>query len=499
MKKLIIYIVPVILLLTGCMSFLEDIEPAGGSVSNEQLAEMTKKDPELVLGPMWTGAEIYLHNGDRATTDRYGFKNWNLALDLMGNDVVLLNPTNWFQYDYLMADYRKSTDTRPAQMWGNYYKMVYMANQILELIPEEANQAALLYKAKALTTRSMAYYYLLNIYQLDYLNGGKDMPGVPHVTSLADPDKPRETTNVIYAAIIEDLNTAIGIFEGANYDVHASKTDVDQSVANLVLARAAVTFGDYTTAASAAAKVIALYTLAPESEYVSTATSSNSGFHSLAMSEAIWGYEFSQSNRNSNNSHASFTSPVANGYGNAGDGSPIAIASDLYNLMSNTDYRKKNFVADNMDVTDANSKPVTLVKYTSLKLSSLSFDTDEIYMRASEAYLLKAEAEARDGKAAAAQQTLFDLVSQRDTGYTKSSKTGAELLSEIFNQWRIEMWCEGHSWFLLKRFNVGVDRSNGTNHVHQAKHEPGKAFVFLLPLNEMTYNTALVEADQNPL
>ena len=40
-------------------------------------------------------------------------------------------------------------------------------------------------------------------------------------------------------------------------------------------------------------------------------------------------------------------------------------------------------------------------------------------MRLSEAYLLKAEAEAGAGNSSAAQQTLYHLVSKRDSGYAK--------------------------------------------------------------------------------
>ena len=43
----------------------------------------------------------------------------------------------------------------------------------------------------------------------------------------------------------------------------------------------------------------------------------------------------------------------------------------------------------------------------------------------------KAEAEARNNQASAAQATLYSLVSERDSAYEKSSKTGDALLKEI--------------------------------------------------------------------
>ena len=121
-------------------------------------------------------------------------------------------------------------------------------------------------------------------------------------------------------------------------------------------------------------------------------------------------------------------------------------------------------------------------------------------MRLSEAYLLKAEAEARGGDDAAAQQTLFELVSNRDSAYAKSTKTGDALLAEIFLQSRIELWGEGHEYFTNKRFNVGVDRSSSTNHQHKAVIPAGKDFTYQIPLSiEINSNPNISSSDQNPL
>ena len=92
------------------------------------------------------------------------------------------------------------------------------------------------------------------------------------------------------------------------------------------------------------------------------------------------------------------------------------------------------------------------------------------------------------------------MVSKRDSGYTKSSKTGAELLKEIHLQSRIELWGEGHEWYTNKRFNVGIDRSKSGNHVEKAVHPAGKFFTFQIPLSsEINSNPYITDADQNPL
>ena len=112
----------------------------------------------------------------------------------------------------------------------------------------------------------------------------------------------------------------------------------------------------------------------------------------------------------------------------------------------------------------------------------------------------KAEAEARGGNSSAAQQTLYDLVSKRDSGYAKSSNTGEALLKEIFLQSRIELWGEGHEFFTNKRFNVGVDRTASSNHTHKLVKAAGKEFTYQIPLSiELNSNPYINAADQNPL
>ena len=85
-------------------------------------------------------------------------------------------------------------------------------------------------------------------------------------------------------------------------------------------------------------------------------------------------------------------------------------------------------------------------------------------MRSAEMYLIEAEAKARLGDATAA-DVLFELVSNRDPGYVKSTNTGMDLVEEVYLQRRIELWGEGVSWFDLKRLKKPLDRSGaGSNH-----------------------------------
>ncbi|MFR6633914.1 MAG: RagB/SusD family nutrient uptake outer membrane protein, partial [Alistipes onderdonkii] len=89
--------------------------------------------------------------------------------------------TNWFADEYMFESIRAQTNAYTADRWYCYYKIVYQSNQILDLIPDDATGKALVYKAQALTYRALAYYYLMCVYQDDYMHGGKDKAGVPSI------------------------------------------------------------------------------------------------------------------------------------------------------------------------------------------------------------------------------------------------------------------------------------------------------------------------------
>lgn len=495
MKKALIYIASAATLLSASCSSDLDTAPAGDKFSDEQLEELLKTDAELVLQSMMLGAVNYMHTGNRSGgTNDSGFMIWNLGMDMQGNDMVLCDLTNWFADEYMFENLRQQTASYTADRWYCYYKIVFQANQILDrilLIPEDAEGRALVYKAQALTYRALAYYYLMAVYQDDYLHGGKDKAGVPLYLTVEDA-KGRTPSTEVFSTITEDLKTAVALFGAAGYDPKQSTSDIDQTVANMVLARVAVTTGDYATAAAAADAVItAGYSLMNEEQYT------ESGFQSTALPETVWGYTWADATSLGNRSFAAFMSVIGSSYGGVwGNACYVAIDSRLYDQIPATDYRKKCFQDADLEVAPGKVIP----KYANRKFATQSFYQDEVYMRLAEAYLLKAEAEARGGNDAAAQQTLFDLVSKRDAAYAKSTKTGAGLLDEIFLQSRIELWGEGHEFFTNKRFNVGVDRSSSANHTHKAVKPAGKEFTYQIPLSiELNSNPHINAGDQNPL
>ena len=119
MKKNLLYILAVgALLCSSCDSQL-DVEPAGSSVSDEQLQELINKDADKVLAPMMQSAISYLHTAAPASgTEDIGYACWGLQMDLQANDMVLSKTTNWYADEYTFLNLRRQTDSFTSGRWG---------------------------------------------------------------------------------------------------------------------------------------------------------------------------------------------------------------------------------------------------------------------------------------------------------------------------------------------------------------------------------------------
>lgn len=510
MKKILIITASLVGLLSACSKQL-DIDPEG-TMTREQLQEIIKTKPATVLEPMVTSM-ISQVNGfvPQNSVDSRNFLVANLLLNLKGNDMVLAHANGgWLVSDYQMLNYREENQGRTGLYWSMFYKWIFYANQILDLIPPDfdpsqvtdVNKLIMQYKAAALTMRAMSYTYLLWLYQDDYRHGGDAKAGVPLYTTVGG-EEDRAPAKEVWKQVLADAEEAVSLYKNSGLSNTASKTDFDASVASVVLARAALTTGDWDKAITAAAYVMQEYpTLLNEAQYTTA------GMSNISLPETIFGYDFSTATGKGTSSFPGWANIKGEGGYGGSQGSWLAIDQRLYDQIAATDYRKKNFVAtDFVEYKYASSQlPEKHYKYYSYKFAAPPIDAntpnynqDDIYMRTSEMILTKAEAEARAGQEADAQNTLYILAHERDPGYTKSTSTGDALLQEIRLQRRIELWGEsGFEYFDNKRWNIGVNRTGSANHTNQLIVAPGKLFTLQIPLSvELNYNPKITE--QNPL
>lgn len=436
----------------------------------------------------------------------FGQKSIDLALDMMGNDMVRnTTGSGWFLGDYDYTDAtstRSSVDYRPYGVWNYYYTQINNANLILKYIDaasgSEKDKNNL--KGQALAMRAYSYFYLINMFQHGY-KGNESKPGVPLYTEPTKEGKPRGTVQDVYTQINKDLDDAEKFLEGVSR-IHFSH--IDKRTVQGMHARVALQQGNYQGAASFAAKARAGLKLMSQMEYTQ-------GF-SKPNEEWIWGMIVQNDQSGKFASFWSHMDPYAKGY--ASLGAQQKITKDLYNKIDTNDIRSKVFVM--LPPIDPNLKDEEKKKeqakraltpnYTSIKFVKpvpSSWDSNDLLMRASEMMLIEAEALARTGKDADALKLLTDLIKARNPKYVFTAG-GDQLVNEILLQRRIELWGEGFSLLDIKRLKQGLNRpvGEGNHSVSLARKitlpAEDNAFLLKIPLVEFDANKSLSPADQNP-
>src|SRR5690606_16009486 len=184
------------------------------------------------------------------------------------------------------------------------------------------------------------------------------------------------------------------------------------------------------------------------------------GFNSVTSPSWMWGVDVTTDNNLDLVSWWGQIDLFTYSYAWAGD--PKSIVDNLYASIKEGDVRKTQF-------QDSNGNGIL---YPTGKFyapgrtiaGQRSVETDYIYMRIAEMYLLHAEASAKTGDDSAAIQSLQAILNNRmdDTSYL-TSLSGQSLQNEIYLQTRIELWGEGKSYFAMKRNKATINR--GANHL----------------------------------
>ncbi len=433
----------------------------------------------------------------------------------------------WFRSSLQWIVHVNATRYELEWLWYHYYHIIGNANNIINAaagMTEDGALSNVLGQAK--TYRAWAHFQLVRLFAKNYVHGNPSSDlGIPIMLATAAPYEglPRASVSEVYAQIEKDLAEAIEHFGNATARLDNSHLSLE--VAQGVMARVALTKGDWDKAAQYANAARQDYSLMSEAEYLS-------GFNTYDGTEVMWGSHIVPDQ--TTYYYAWFYYIGTNFNGSQNRLNPKFINNILFHQIADTDYRKKlwlekapnskiGWAADPNYVTKAlfdaaraqiiaqysmtssfRTHPYMSVKF--LNKTGPTIDPDDlILMRVSEMYLIEAEALARNGQNAEAAQVLFNLVSKRDAAYTLSSNTGTNLIEEIKLHRRIELWGEGHRWFDLLRYDEGIDRTGtGADAVlyqagfSQAKPSLNSAWVWKIPQKEIDANPSINAEHQNP-
>ena len=493
MKKIKFLALPILLSLTmvGCKKDFLETAPSY-AVPRAQLFSTTAKTQLFLDGAYKNMFAFSLSGGGRH--DDFGHMAYNLASDLMGNDMVVhTQGYGWFNAAYQYTEWAQPTVNRhPEKAWNRYYYFVGVANEIIENIDQSAGTQAEreAIKGQALGLRAFAYYYLINHFQQTY-KGNETAKGVPLYlsTTVKDPQA-RGTVQQVYDAISADLTAAETLLNGKT---RASKNHIDVSVVRGFQARVALLQENWAVAASKAAAARAGYTLMSTSQY-------QAGFSQISNPEWMWGSLIPSAEATI---YASFFSHIdINTGGYAALGGQKKITKALYDMIPAGDVRKTVFRTPG---TGTSANP----DYNQLKFrvpTPGNWAADYLYMRAAEMYLIEAEAQARLGQTAPAITALETLVKARFATYSAAGLTGTALIDEILLQRRIELWGEGFALIDVKRLKAGLNRPTGTGNHGSPNYNPAiyttpavdPRFIMKIPQLEMDNNPNIPASDQNP-
>ena len=436
-------------------------------------------------------------------------------------------------------------------LWYHRYNIILGANLLINrgtdgTLVESPQLNEIL--GQAYTYRAYAYLSLVQHYAKGYLIGNPASdPGVPLLFSSESPftSEPRSTVQEIYDQIEADLAAAIERFEegtGRPSGGPETKSQLNINVAYGLLARTALSKGDWQTAADAAVMARQGFPLMGEDDW-------KSGFNSNNLSEVIWGSNVIAAETTFFRSYFYLASNTFNG--SQIRNNPKIADRRLVDAIPATDYRRDVFLPDapNTNSSAANNQggldPETGLPrdpnyandlegfnerraeinatygitnsfnqhpYMHFKLKNAnpgSIDPDDvIYMRSSEMYLIEAEAKAMLNDIAGAQEALRPLGEERDSAYDVTIyNTQESMMDHIKFQRRLELWGEGFGYTDKIRWDEGIDHaadggSGASAVLYQEAYQVERPsvnddWIFKIPQAELDANPNLSPSDQN--
>ncbi len=496
MKTKIMIVLGASLLLGACSKdFLETSSTAEISKSDiDKISELSPHLGEATLNGLYA-YNVRARGGGTDGHDDFGQKGYDVYTDILSGDMNLnKNTYGWYGGITNFSGILNYAAESNYKGWRFYYYMIRGTNNIIMGYDGKAeltnNEKKVLAESKSL--RAYMYYNLVMMYTKGYDANEKILP-VYTDPSLAN--KPAKKTQEVFDLMVADLNESIKLYEEINY---TKGPNINYYVTKAILAYVYAAKG--TNDALQEAKVLTESVINEGGYPLASKTSLVSGFNK-AVSNPNWMWAATLTLDNKLNLISWYGQVDVFTYGYAALGDTKGMAYELYNKIPASDVRKNQFVVDK--VTDVNGKSrsygskavVPVNKFYSAKGKILEgqryVESDYVFMRIEEMYLLNAEVNARLKNEANAKDILKQLLSIRidDTSYV-DQLSGKALVEEILFQTRIELWGEGKSYAAIKR-NKGTFEyaSNHLDNPNGKFQYDDERMTFKVPQAELLNNT----------
>lgn len=508
---------------SGCTESM-DTEPQGSTLTKGELESNASSLDGLVKGMYSNMMEAEAITSWAGATRHYdfGYASTMMMMDNAGEDEVSPNTGyNWYR-DNLRFNDRTDKSDITYFLWNQQYKNISQANAIISATESsyKDNSAAAAARGKALAMRAFFYLNLAQMYQFTY-KGHEDALCVPIVkeTTTAEQasDNPRATVKDVYDFIMDDLNNAVTLLDGAS---RSGKADIDQQVAYGLRARTELVMQNWKAAADDAAKAAEGYTP------LSREDAAQPGFNDISASNWIWGMDVNETSDIVQTGILNFPSMMSSFTGNGYSPSYAyrAINSKLWNEIPSTDVRKGWWLDSKLNSPIVNPDYLINTGKQVYVFSSTSKDDDHLFalwkvpylnvkfgayqnkygnetnacdvplMRVEEMILIQAEATAMSGDVAGGKKILEDFVrTYRDPDYTCNATTAEGVQEAVWFQRRVELWGEGFSYFDIMRLKKPIDRRGANYEASVTYNIPAesKIMLWIIPEDEVNNNKAL--------
>ncbi len=534
--KIFSFIAVLSVMLTSCAESWLESDPTAGMLTQDQFDEL----PNTIDGQVLGLYSLLYPVGDH---DLFGQKTIDIVSDLISSDMAITQRGyGWFESDAMLTS-TASNSGRASYFWSYHYYLIKNCNVVLKRIVEDptldTDPNLKNNYAQALAMRSYAYMGLYSLFTPSYsmeteLGFSSDtLNTFPVYVETSRPDSAQGPAKalVVQKRIIDDFTKAIALFDETGYS-RPNKLFFDKTLCKALLAKFYLEIGDndkaFTAADDLITEVSGQYPILPKGELLSN------GFNHQESTNWIWGLKTDVNNRGG---LASFFGHICvYTYSYAWSGAIKAIDDELFyedmRKQHPQDLRHMWFNSINKQLNPYNKfysaksdramveqldsartwvNPGTtpaerdslavenkLLKATLQYEIDMNIDrdwlSDIVYMRIEELYLIAAEAAARIDNLPMAKLNLIELLKQRydkpdadiETYVNGMDKTA--LLKELRYNWRVELWGEGKSLQVLRRFNE--TNKCGGNHFDTGKKEvKATAYgIFSIPYGETSTN-----------
>ena len=477
--------------LTSCEREFLETDPTT-SVSTD-LSVATADNMSYVIN----GMHRNMYVRQNSSQGQNGATGVNIYMDVMGEDLVFPSTGNgWFVSMLRWQDAVNPNSSNLYYVYDFYYRMIKNANTLINNADKATGDPELIERVlgEAHAFRGYSYYMLAQVYGKRYVPGTSNTQlGVPlRLDESFDPIA-RNTVEEVYTQVNEDLATAADYLQGK---ARQSKSHFNYNVVRGMMARVALTQGNYANAAAYAKEARQGFPLMSNTAY-------KEGFNDYSNGEWIWGYTIQD---DQSDYFGNFMAYMSRNYNSTQIRSaPKVVNNQLFNAFPATDVRTQVIDATGLHASLKLPSNYSKFPYTSQKFLSIDNNIslgDVVFMRAAEMYLIEAEALAKiPGKEAESKAVFALLELNRNPAYTPSASTGAAYVKEILDSRRLELWGEGFRWLDLKRLGLPLDRT-GTNSVDAVTLNKNvvpasdPSWTWLIPQTEINNSKGLVTQNE---